>query len=261
MPYRLQTDEPLDSGMKRIAEEQISATIAYLQSGRFYEARKNLKKLRAILRLLKPRLGPIFQEENRRVRDAARRFSASRDAEVSLEVLETLATAHYKRKSALDPQRRALAAKRQTVDAAESVNDLEGTRKRIEDWPLHGLSLALLESQMERTYRQSRRAFEQAKKSRTPEDFHEFRKSLKRELNQLRLLAPAEPKISDLKKLSDLLGDHPNLAVMISNLENASGRFRQLARKQQKEYESHVLALASMLYQGATACLVLAAVA
>ncbi len=244
MPYRLQQDEPLDAGIKRVAEEQVTAAISHLQSHNFYQARKNLKKVRAILRLLKPRLGPVYQEDNRRMRDAARRFSASRDADVSLEVLETFAP-HYRRQSTLDPQRKALREKRQPVDPAESMQELDGTRKRIEDWPLHGLSMALLEAQMAKTHRQSRHSFLHARKSRTAEDFHEFRKSVKREVNQLRLLAPDEPKIRELKKLSDLLGDHHNLAVMLANLENSSGRFRQMARRKQREYEAQIVALAS----------------
>jgi CHAD domain-containing protein len=260
MPYTLQQDEPIDGGMKRIAEEQVSAAIKYLEANKFYEARKNLKRVRAVLRLLKPQLGPVYQEENRRMRDAAQRFSASRDADVSLEVLETFAS-HYKRKSTLDPQRQALMNKRQAVDPAESMHELEGTRKRIEDWPLSQLTLASLELQLEKTFKQSRNVFRHARKTRTVEDFHEFRKSVKREVNQLKLLRPEESRIAELKKLGDALGDHHNLAVMLSNLDQVSGRFRQLARRQQKAYEEHILTAAGKLYEDAAGRPFLAAVA
>lgn len=260
MPYRLQKNEPLEVGIKRAAEEQITSAIKHLEANNFYEARKNLKRVRAVLRLLKPQLGAIYQEENRRVRDAARRYSASRDADVSLEVLETFAS-FYKRNSTLDPQRHTLMNKRQPVDPAESLHELEGTRKRIEDWPVHGLTLASLESQVDQTYEQSRRAFRHARKTRTVEDFHEFRKSVKREVNQMKLLKPEGPRIAELKTLSDALGDHHNLAVMMSNLNQVSGRLRQLTRRQQKAYEERILSAAESLYKGAAGRPFLAAVA
>ena len=70
MPYRLQPDEALSSGLQRIAEEQINAAITHLQAGlNVHQARKGLKKARAVLNLLKPQLGPLCVEENHRLRD------------------------------------------------------------------------------------------------------------------------------------------------------------------------------------------------
>jgi|GEM_PF-6293948 len=255
MPYRLQPDEPLASGFRRIAEEQLTIAINNLQQERIYEARKTLKKARAVLRILAPQLGAIYTEENRRLRDVARRFSVLRDTDVALELIVELA-GHYKRKSTLNPQRTALSDRqtklRQGVDFPAqfraATDALAETRKRIEDWPLHELTADSLDNQLKKIHKQSHQRFKHAWQTRTAEDFHELRKSVKLELNQLRLLNAPEPQIHDLKQLSSLLGDHHNLAILTASLENTSVRFRLMTRKRQKAFESQILELSAMLY-------------
>jgi CHAD domain-containing protein len=254
MPYRLQNDEPLASGLKRVAEEEVTAAIRDLESNKIYEVRKHLKKVRALLNLLGPQLGALAHEENRRLRDLARRFSPLRDLDVSLEVLESFAS-QYKRKNTLNPQRHALAAKQSAqlaalrFEAAESLPLLQSTRRRIEDWPLQALTSTLAYARLEKTHKESRRAFLQALQTRTVEDLHELRKSVKRELNQRRLFNAPEAHIRDLKDLSQFLGDHHNLAVLLDNLENSSGRFRRMAMRNLKLHETQILSLAARLYE------------
>ena len=174
MSYRLQKDESLASGLRRIAEEQLTGALTYLEERNIYEVRRYIKRIRSLLRLLKPQLGPIYIEENRRLRDVARRFSAERDLDVSLELLETFSN-QYKRKSTLNPQRKALSEKRSAVHyhlhLSESAEVLAATRKRIEDWPLHDLTPAILASQLEKTHKQSRHAFQHARKRGRPKTF------------------------------------------------------------------------------------------
>lgn len=261
MSYQLQNDESLADGLKRIAEEQVAAAIRYLQSENdrnkgIYQARKCLKKARALLHLLQPQLGALGAEENHRLRDVGRRFGDWRDADMSLEVLESFAD-HYKRKTTLNPQRKALAEKQaalqQRIDwpslLATSLDSLSGTCKRIEGWYLHNVSRESLNLQIRKTHKQGRHALHRALQSRSAEDFHELRKSVKRELNQLRLFDSAQTQIDGLKQLSSLLGDHHNLAVLTSNLDNASGRFRSMTRRQQRSYELQILEVASKVYQ------------
>jgi CHAD domain-containing protein len=260
VPYRLQKEESLAAGLKRIAEEQLAGAISELQSPQdlgegIYQARRYLKKARSVLRLLSHPLGPLYVEENRRLRDVARRFAQLRDTQVSLELLEELAQ-QYKRKSTLNPQRSALSAKqselRQATDwqivLTESIGALNATRKRIEDWPLRTLTEPMLASEVRKTHKQSRQAFERASKTRTAQDLHEFRKTVKRELNQARLLESGAP-LDQLKHLSDLLGDHHNLAVLLLNVENSSKRFRAMVQRQLWNFESRIIGTAAQIYE------------
>ena len=254
MSCRLQKDESLADRFKRIAGELITGAIEELQSHNVYEVRKRIKKLRAILRLLKPQLGAIYVEENRRLRDIARCFSSARDLDVSLEVLETFAIA-YKRGNTLDPHRRHLSRKRAAVeqqqpdDVSRSCESLIAIRHRIDDWPLSHLSQASLDSRLESTRKHSRRAFHKAQHTRRPEDLHELRKFVKHELNQRRLFPSAGAQSEELKKLSTLLGDHHNLVVLMANLETPSARFHRLTQTRLRNYETQILSLAESVYQ------------
>jgi hypothetical protein len=56
-----------------------------------HEARKDLKKLRAVLRLVRDDLGDaVYRSENVRFRDAGRMLSGARDAHVRVETLAAL---------------------------------------------------------------------------------------------------------------------------------------------------------------------------
>src|SRR5262245_11696530 len=55
-----------------------------------HEARKSVKKIRSILRLLRDDLGPRGTREEARLRTAAHALSALRDADATAETLDTL---------------------------------------------------------------------------------------------------------------------------------------------------------------------------
>ncbi|MDE3194884.1 MAG: CHAD domain-containing protein, partial [Acidobacteriota bacterium] len=64
MPYRLALDESIPRGIRRIAREEIDSAIANLRiktpskrDEAVHEARKSLKKLRSLVRLVSPCLG------------------------------------------------------------------------------------------------------------------------------------------------------------------------------------------------------------
>lgn len=260
MPYRLQKNEPLAAGLKRVAEEQLTGAIGSLQSSQdldqgIYQARKFLKKARSLMRLLAPQLGPIYVQENRRLRDVARQFSAARDMQVSLQLLDQFAQ-QYKRRSTLSPVRQTLTSKNNALHQQaewqrivnDSVQELTATSKRIEDWPLRNLAESLLEAQIRKTHKQSRHAFLKASQTRTAEDFHELRKLAKRELNQLRLLQGPDAPLNELKQIADLLGDHHNLAVFLLNIESCSKRFEVKVRRQMQQLEIEAVAAAARLY-------------
>jgi CHAD domain-containing protein len=259
MPYKLQKDEPLDAGLKRVAEEQLTNAINELQAQQelqvgIYQARKSLKKVRAILRLVALPLGPVYVEENRRLRDVARKFGTLRDSQVSLELLDEF-SGRYKRKSTLNPQKKAIAEKQQAMEQqtdwhavmAESVKELIATRRRVEDWPLAHLTAGQLHAEIAKTHKQSKHALEKARKTGHAEDFHEFRKSVKRELNQAQLFESTN--VASLKQLAKLLGDHHNLAVLLGNLNHASARFSRMVRRDMLALEQQILDLGFQSYE------------
>ena len=98
--YGLTRDEELAAGLTRVAAGRAEKALERLRESSDGElgtaeavhgARKDMKKLRTVLRLLRGRLGKRrYRRGNARFRDAARALSGARDAEVKLATLEAL---------------------------------------------------------------------------------------------------------------------------------------------------------------------------
>ena len=78
MAFRFKLDEPFEEGCRRIAREQIERAQAQLEEpndsrSRVHETRKSLKRLRALLRLIRPRIGESLPPaRTRSLRDIGR---------------------------------------------------------------------------------------------------------------------------------------------------------------------------------------------
>ena len=96
--YGLKRKEGVGEGLRRIALGRAEKALEELgeagdgsPADSIHGARKDLKKLRAVLRLSRDELGAkLFRTENRRYRDAGRLLSTSRDAEVKLQTVVAL---------------------------------------------------------------------------------------------------------------------------------------------------------------------------
>lgn len=97
MGYRFKPGEALDTGTRRILAEQLKRATAAIDAASdtaiaVHEARKAMKRCRALLRLVRPALEDrIFKTENQRFRDIGRALSEARDADVMLETVYRLA--------------------------------------------------------------------------------------------------------------------------------------------------------------------------
>ena len=94
--YQIQAGETLGAGTSRVVREQVEAALAALRDGAdrneaIHDARKCCKKLRAVLRLVRPALGePSYREQNAAYRDAARLLSSVRDRWMLVETFDAL---------------------------------------------------------------------------------------------------------------------------------------------------------------------------
>jgi len=67
-----------------------------ISDGRAHEARKQLRRARAALRLLRPKLSnTVYRRENRALRDASRAVSRLRDAKAQIDIVIRLRE-HYR---------------------------------------------------------------------------------------------------------------------------------------------------------------------
>jgi len=91
MSFELRIDEALPDGIHRIAKKEIEKVRACVDGSSkasrdemVHEARKSLKKLRALVRLVRPGVGgKLYRRENFAFRDIARPLTEVRDAKIS----------------------------------------------------------------------------------------------------------------------------------------------------------------------------------
>ena len=86
----LQADEPLRAGLLRVADNLVKNAVERIRNPTndrvedLHFVRVTIKRLRAILRLIRPAIKKrAFDRENGRLRTAARRLSVARDADVA----------------------------------------------------------------------------------------------------------------------------------------------------------------------------------
>jgi CHAD domain-containing protein len=242
MSYRLQRDEPVASGIRRIAREQLAGALCQIsqitdgkEAAAVHATRKHIKKIRALLRLIRQEIGQeIFQEEDQRARGVARAFSGSRDARVQLQLLEKLgrqahldSAAFSKTSSALEkemaeqtdlfgPRRR------------EARMTLQGICDRLEGWPLDDLGMDDLCCALRRSYRRGRKGLRRADTESTAENFHSLRKRVKEIWYQTRILQCLNTAVmcamaDAAKTVGQELGDLHDLAVFRNRLEAEEG--------------------------------------
>ncbi len=249
--YRLKTKESPRDGMLRIAAGRAEKALERLGSAdeetlaiAVHGARKDLKKLRGVLRLVRDGLDKkTFKAENRRYRDAGRLLSGSRDAEVKLETLLELRrrftqlptgpAAHWEGR--LEEERDELAIA--LGDGAggridEAIEAIESGREGIRRWSLEADSWSLLKPGLTQSYRDGREAMKGVLADPTTENVHEWRKRAKDLWYQLRIVADAWPEllgetVNQTHRLTDFLGDHHDLTVLAEDLRSRADLARR----------------------------------
>lgn len=247
MAYRLKAGEPVGDALVRIAREQIRKALAEIDDTGLdlhetvHQVRKRCKKVRGLLRLVRPTLGTTYQRENACFRDAARQLSRVRDAQTLVETLDDLVS-HFA--STLDPEfaapvRARLVTRRREV--AEHETDLQerlrAVRRTLEEaharsaeWQLEKEGFDAIAGGIGKTFRRGRKAMAKARNAPSPEAFHEWRKRTKYFWYQQRLLRPLWPAVFQARcaaasELGDLLGDDHDLALLAETLEQEPERF------------------------------------
>jgi CYTH domain-containing protein/CHAD domain-containing protein len=237
--YRLRTDEDVASGVRRAIVGRLDKAAERLRAGgdegdalaeAIHGARKDLKKARAALRLVREELGEkTFKRENRALRDAGRALSASRDAEVKLATLDSLVDDGDVPPAAAALWREALLADRDRIvggesgGASEALAAIEAVSARAPEWKLRHGGWKLLSPGLDTAYGEGREAFEALGSEPAFETIHELRKRGKDLWYQVRLLRGAWPAVLDataeeIHDFTDQLGDHHDLAVLCVDL-------------------------------------------
>ncbi len=237
MSYRLQSDEKLSKGLKRIAQEEIDDALSFLESPgddldeAVHESRKCFKKVRGLLRLIRKEIGEEgYQRENVCFRDAGRLLSDLRDSAVKINLLDDLKEDDDLDlpPESLDSMREALVifyhATRQRVveeenSLAQAADMIQAARHRVEEWPIEDESFSAVSGGLKKVYKRGCNRLEDALEKPSVEVFHEWRKRVKYLWYNVRILRPIWPDLmktlaDEIHDLSDYLGDAHDLAMM-----------------------------------------------
>jgi hypothetical protein len=184
--------------MRRIVRNRIDTILEELTAASkgprdevVHEVRKSLKKIRAVLRLVRPVIGEkVYRRENTCFRDAARPLTEVRDARILIETLDKLVE-HFQehiagrsfadvRKTLQDNLRavrkRVLDEHHALVMVAESVSQ---ARERIKGWTDVPDKWSSVGAGLQETCRRARAAFREAAADPSVAKLHEWRKQVK----------------------------------------------------------------------------------
>ncbi len=279
MAYRLEHDESVMAGLKRIArnemesaDKQLSQVAKSKPDEAIHESRKSIKKIRAVLRLVRPELGDTYGRENARLRDLARRLSAFRDAFAIIGTFDDLKKAYENEiRNRLRAVRAGLVKRRDEARREEDVTfvlheaaaELRKAAKRVRTWPLQTDGYAGIAQGLEDTYRAGRKALATVRESPRPENYHELRKRVKDHWYHVRLLENLWTDVmtayeKSLKDLETWLGDDHNLAVLREKIAAEPASFGKPAEidltfdlidQRQKDLRDRSLSLAERVYE------------
>ena len=253
MSYRVEQGEPLPMAFRRIAKEQSDKALANLATEpstggandiveAVHDCRKRCKKLRGLLRLVRPTIGDQYKLGNVAFRDAARILAPYRDGHAVLQTFDYLtawATGRTADRWPLAAVRSGLAADAEAASEAvcEQRDSIEQARHLIESGLARCLDAEFADDDwqavaggLKKTYRRGRRAMTVAVESRNAGDFHEWRKRCKYTWYHLRLIEDCAPYIlgpltTGFHALASTLGDAHDLHVLVQRLDETPDRF------------------------------------
>jgi len=265
--YRLREGEPLPDEIGRVARGRIDHAIDELRGKTdstpeeaVHEARKELKKTRALLRLARAELGEeTFARENACFRDAARELAGTRDADVMLETLGALelpAGLGWELRTAIQAERAQGGEDEREAAAGGALAILEEARTRVAGWPLERDSFDALAEGLERTYRRGRNAFRTARAAPSAEALHGLRKRVKELWYHHTLLREVWPPVmsavgDEAHELSDRLGDDHDLVVLagwVGQHADAEPEFFVAVDRRRTVLQNDAFALGARLY-------------
>lgn len=245
-------DEPLPIGMRRVMITQIDRVIAAVTTKEdhdpaVHEARKSMKRIRALLRLVRDEIGDdIYRNENAVFRDVGRALAPPRDALVMIDTLTSVVHRHRRllandaygdTLALLDVDHRRI--RRAVFDDRQMMSDLLITLKaartrfgggRVVDRPEARSNVrddfAAIEGGLRRVYRRGRKAVPGPEADPTTEELHRWRKQVKYLRYQLDSLTPLWPEVvsAEAQRLSDLgevLGRDHDLATLIATVDGS----------------------------------------
>ena len=272
MPFHFRRKESVKKAVRRLCCERLTDAIEPLnRSVRFeavHDVRKEIKKLRAVLRLVRADIGKnAYHGHTHALRDASDRLTALRDAEVKLGAFDDLVKQSKRNGRPFSKIKAALRENCRTeedkVFKGNSIASVKGIlcheKQQFDHLKIKSSGWKAIEPGLKKIYHRGREALEAAEREPSPENFHQWRKRVKDLGHQLRLLGPGRSRklrayTNDLDKLGELLGDDHDLFMLKQFVVGKFGHtpganvFQKLISSRMKKLRSEALKLGRRFY-------------
>jgi hypothetical protein len=232
-------DRPLGDNVRKAAKAEFDRAIAEVGEtgfevhGTVRNVRRRLKRVRSLLRLIRP-VFANYANENSALRDICAEVSELRDAMALVEAVDRLGHGREEGPGqTLGRLRYELASRAASQEArldreaflTELRVKLRDARVRSELWELKGDGRAALVPGFVDTYRRARRGMKESRTTSEVTAFHEWRKAVKHHASQLSVLSGLVPPFADArlrraKRLAVTLGELQNLCVLRQAITN-----------------------------------------
>jgi CHAD domain-containing protein len=204
-----------------------------------HESRKRIKRIRALLALMRKADRGFYQAEDRRWRDTSRLLSGPREASALVETVDRFIAEfpEANRAGELDEIRATLDRQRQSIGSdADSLRPAIGAAilscaeagEAVRDWHLPDEpreAARIFASGVKRSWKDAETAAALAARRGRADDFHDLRKAVKRHsahLAYLRAIWPGDAgaRRKAVDRLADRLGELNDIAVMSKLVED-----------------------------------------
>ncbi len=263
MPFAFpDKDVPVAKSVRALARDRMEASLALLdqqdrpRAETVRELRKNIKKTRALLRLVRPNFKG-FARENGALRDASRLIADLRDSDALAETFDRMAQKTHLAATPREVLRAAVVHPRAALAEAEALDRLAehgatvaALAERTRGWKIDESGFDALAPGLERTWIGAQKAMEAAEVDPTGTALHIWRKRTKDHWYHARLLSPIWPQmmarhVACADALGERLGEARDLAFLIAALTDTDGA--QDIRAAAAEDEARLLADARAL--------------
>ena len=240
MAYCFKRKESVAKAVRRLGTERMENALECLRdrdhAKAIHCARKDIKKVRAVLRLVRRKIGKGDHDRiSDQLREAADHLAGPRDAYVKLNTLKKLKR-HFKTQLAPGALRHVRSTLRKGCDAEmksftrkktarQAGRILRRAAKELDGLAVRGKGWDALRRGVKMAYAKGQRAYQVVLEDDSPEPFHQWRKRAKDLWYQVTLLRPIWPGHMDamageLESLTEQLGDDHDFTVLQKTLEH-----------------------------------------
>lgn len=236
--FRLSENEKVGDNITRILHGQMDVILQHCKADgkdrhqSVHEIRKSMKKIRAVLRLIRDEIGfSSYYRENIKFRDLARQLSELRNrivlAETTGKIQEDFTPAARKHMRQMQDElfREGERLYKILLDDQDTFRKISAetraAKKRVEHFQFHHEDFRAFEGGLHRIYRQGRKLYHKAQGGHDPGLLHDMRKRMKYLWYQVELLQPIYPKMlkayaKSLNNITEILGICHDLDELIA---------------------------------------------